>query len=91
MEKLEKTTHSPCLEKKNDLKKVKVELQIKGIAPFLAFPHLASVDFHLLFVHTGVQLVAIPMYTTISRKVVRKSVHDNPDLGIVGGFKFTVL
>ena len=38
---------TPLVLKKNNLKKVKVELQIKGIAPFLAFSHLVSVDFYL--------------------------------------------
>ena len=38
--------HSTCFEK-NHPQKVKVKLQIKGIAPCLAFSYLASVDLHL--------------------------------------------
>jgi len=69
-----------------------VELQIKGIVPFLAFSHLASVDFHLFVCpYWGTAGSSTPMYTAISRKVVRKSARDNPNLGIVGDFKFTVL
>ena len=48
--------------KKNHPKKVKVKMQIKGIAPCLAFSYLASVDLHLFFCLYWVQLVATPMY-----------------------------
>ena len=43
-------------------KKVKVKMQIKGIAPCLAFSYSASVDLHLFFCLYLVQLVATSMY-----------------------------